>query len=144
MINPANMNRMPYDVIINHILPYTYNIQPTSLLLDIRSYYTDFNILKNDCQDDRDNYRYLAFDMLDFYRRDKIFINNSIEPFYETISNKNTIFKQKIGCYFYDRVTPNQTPEKKIKCLFGLLTPVERTRFINKYIIDKMIDNEKE
>jgi len=35
--------------------------------------------------------------------------------------------------YFKDNKT---NTERKIRLIWGILTPVERTRFINKYIID--------
>ena len=34
------MNTIPFDIIINNIIPYTYNPQPKKLLEDIRNYYT--------------------------------------------------------------------------------------------------------
>ena len=34
------MEKIPYDVIINNIIPYTYNMQSNLLLEDIKSYYT--------------------------------------------------------------------------------------------------------
>lgn len=34
------MNNIPFDIIINNIIPYTYNPQPKKLLEDIRNYYT--------------------------------------------------------------------------------------------------------
>jgi hypothetical protein len=32
------MDKLPLDVIINHIIPYTYAIQPMPLLTDIKNY----------------------------------------------------------------------------------------------------------
>lgn len=33
------MERIPFDIWINHIIPYTYNVQPKALLEDMRNYY---------------------------------------------------------------------------------------------------------
>jgi len=33
------MENIPYDIIINNIIPYTYNIQPKILTEDIKNYY---------------------------------------------------------------------------------------------------------
>ena len=38
------INKLPLDVVINHILPYTYCLQPKKLLLDVRSFYNDLLI----------------------------------------------------------------------------------------------------
>jgi len=47
------MERIPLDIIINHIIPYTYNIQPNILLEDIKNYYTindkhNTNVIKHE------------------------------------------------------------------------------------------------
>ena len=39
------MEKIPYDIIINNIIPYTYNIQSNLLLDDIKNYY--INKIKN-------------------------------------------------------------------------------------------------
>jgi len=41
------MKRIPFDVIINHIIPYTYNVQSNILLEDIKNYFTIKEILMN-------------------------------------------------------------------------------------------------
>ena len=45
------MKRIPIDIIINNILPYTYNIQPTLLLDDITNYHKIKTILTDDKYD---------------------------------------------------------------------------------------------
>ena len=39
------MKIIPIDIIINHIIPYTYNIQPNLLLEDIKNYHKIKTIL---------------------------------------------------------------------------------------------------
>jgi hypothetical protein len=41
------MQKIPFDVIINHIIPYTYNIQSSILLEDIENYYRIKETFKN-------------------------------------------------------------------------------------------------
>uniref|UniRef100_A0A6C0EQ46 Uncharacterized protein n=1 Tax=viral metagenome TaxID=1070528 RepID=A0A6C0EQ46_9ZZZZ len=42
------MEKLPFDIIINHIIPYTYNIQAKLLLEDIKNYYEIKKILMDD------------------------------------------------------------------------------------------------
>lgn len=41
------LRKIPNDIIINHIIPYTYQTQTKNLLLDIISFTKDFDIIKN-------------------------------------------------------------------------------------------------
>ena len=43
------MEKIPYDIIMNNIIPYTYNIQPKILLEDIKNYY----MIKSKIMDDK-------------------------------------------------------------------------------------------
>ena len=45
------METLPFDIIINNIIPYTYNIQPSLLLEDIKNYYNIKKILMNEKYD---------------------------------------------------------------------------------------------
>ena len=44
IIKPELIQKIPYDVIINNILPYTYGVKNKKHTLDIRSYFTDYNL----------------------------------------------------------------------------------------------------
>ena len=45
------MEKIPMDIIINHIIPFTYNIQPKLLLDDIQNYDKIKSLLINDKYD---------------------------------------------------------------------------------------------
>ena len=45
------MEILPLDIIINHIIPYTYNIQPKFLLEEIKNYHKIITILIDDKYD---------------------------------------------------------------------------------------------
>ena len=45
------MEKIPLDIILNHIIPYTYNVQSSILLEDIKNYYTIKEILMNEKYD---------------------------------------------------------------------------------------------
>jgi len=134
-----NIKLLPEDIVINHIIPYTYEIQSKTLLQDIRSYFSDLDLIDN-------YYMFESNEMIllnDLVR----FCNNNIapvydiEPRYETILKRHfsmkdmtTIeIKQFVFFDFHRRLIIN--PHHKIKFLWGLLTPVERTRFFNRYVL---------
>jgi hypothetical protein len=126
-----NINQLPLEIIINNIIPYTYNIQSKNLLVDIRSFYIDYNIIDNIYTFDYNNIILLR-DLLFFTQLNKyekliniikkhIFFNNdSIKASNYIINNFETNIKLNI--------------DRKIKFLFGLMTPIQRTRFINTFI----------
>lgn len=130
---------LPYDILVNHIIPYTYEKQSKILLEDIRSYCSDFDLINN----------YYMFESNEIVLLNDLvrFCNNNIapvydiEPRYETIlkrhfsmMKKTTLeIKQFVFIDFHRRLIVH--PERKIKFLWGLLTPTERTRFFNRYVL---------
>lgn len=124
------MNKLPIDLIHNHIMPFTYQLQDKNHLLDIRSFVSDYNILEH----------------LYFCDYSSIVLLNDLEIFiYESnkyIFSRFKIMKDKNKlevCYheimFFKDNTINV--ERKIRLIWGILIPFERTKFINKFIIDK-------
>uniref|UniRef100_A0A6C0LBQ6 Uncharacterized protein n=1 Tax=viral metagenome TaxID=1070528 RepID=A0A6C0LBQ6_9ZZZZ len=134
------LNSLPEDVIMNHILPYTYLPQPPRLMMDVRSFYTDFSILENAYTYDF-NYDVLIYDMICFCNRSRIPSYNTHNSFVKLL---NRMFRMKKWTYstcnnfvfvvFHRDVVLN--PERKIKFLWGMLNPRERTLFINNYVIE--------
>jgi hypothetical protein len=129
---------LPIDIIINYIIPYTYSIQPKNFLFDIRSYHDDLSIVENVYFIDYNNYMLLN-DLI-------IFCNSNIGRELcrigeYTIMQRNFILWSKsqefIDKYILDELHTNRknNPNKKVKFLWWLLTPLERTRFINKYVL---------
>jgi hypothetical protein len=102
-----HLRNIPNDIVINHIIPYTYQIQPSELLLDIVSFQKDFDLIDNLYAFDY-NYHILLKDLFCFFNHKKI----------------RTKTKIKI------------TIKSKVKIIWGLLNVYERTRFINNYCID--------
>ena len=72
-----SLQRIPMDVMINHILPYTYEPQPKTLLQDIKNFVEDFNLVEN-CYAFDYNYILLLRDLLTFCTNNKeTFMNPS-------------------------------------------------------------------
>jgi len=131
-----NLSKIPDDIIINHIIPYTYNIQPKELLMDIKSFYIDYNIINNVYIFDYNNVILL---------RDLLFFTEIYE--YKKLINifkKHIFFKNYLNTRIYNYIINNIelnikiNTVRKVRFLIGLMTPFQRTQFINKFIL---IDN---
>lgn len=130
--------RLPIDIIINHILPYTYNSQKPEHLLDIRSFVHDYQLMESLYYD----YNEIVI-LNDLVR----YCNNNVAPLYglhkkyEKTLRRYVIFQTKTSAEIHDyvfgvfhrRILENT--ERRIMFLLGLLTPRERTWFFNTYYI---------
>ena len=118
---------LPEEIIINHIMPYIYKPQPADLLSDIRSFYTDFHLL--------DNY-WFYYNTYCMYNDIIEFIN--LENLLGRHYNCKNLSGYDLTFYtisnFYTIIIKNVSGKNRF--LWGLMTPTERTQFINKYIID--------
>jgi hypothetical protein len=129
---------LPEDVIINHIIPFTYLVQPRKLLVDIRSYVIDYSFLENIYTFEY-NDEILLYDLVTFCNNGK-FPTWGLEPKYDDIIRRHFIYKSirdsdlqlLIFMAFHRKM--GQLCERKNRFLWGLLRPRERTSFINKYL----------
>jgi hypothetical protein len=130
---------LPEEIIINNIIPYTYNIQEKDLLFDIKNYTNDLNLIKIPYTYDY-NFHILLHDLIQF-------CNNRLTPLYDVDEKFYNIIKRHIKYKDYNKIlindllffkinTFNGNILKKIRFLWGLFTPIERTQFINTYILD--------
>jgi len=116
------------------IIGFTYVCPSKELLEDIRSYYTDFEIVK-DCYfiASTGSYAYnmniylLHYDMCEFC--------NDCNIISDTSYLKNRNFTKKIYFQIPERTPYGKEREtyKKIREMWGILSPELRTRFINEY-----------
>jgi hypothetical protein len=107
------VNRLPYDVIINHILPYTYQTKPENHLLDIRSFVNEYQIVE-EYYLTMLNEHILLHDLLRYY-------------------------KQKYGTAkilsIYGKIrSSNPTTDTKTRYLWAKMTPSDRLLFIGDFI----------
>jgi len=105
---------LPQDIIINHIAPYTYRTKPENLLLDIRSFNNDYQLIE-DYYLTMLNKRILLHDLILYYK--KRFGVNRLRYIY--IQN-------------FHRTTNVDT---KNRVLLTKMTPLDRCLFINDYIL---------
>ena len=102
-------NMLPTEIIINHIIPYTYQIQSKELINDIINYKKDFSIIQNIFAFDY-NYKILLNDLHLFCNENK-----------KLYANKDILYK-------------SNKIKRQIRLIWGSLTPIERNRFINNFI----------
>ena len=132
--------KIPYDVFINHILPYTYQKINSNILNDIRNFVHDYRIILNYYAFDMNEY-FLIHDIILFCSNGGISLHEIPDDYFVEFMDRNVIFKKlsldKKYEYILNHFYYNLTSEidQKIKFLFALLTPIERALFINKHII---------
>jgi hypothetical protein len=131
--------KIPVDIFITHIVPYTYQKIEPSLLNDIRNFNCDYKMIINYYYYDLNEYCLIS-DII-------LFCNNSMPLSYRVdatflyILNRsimyNNLSPDKKYKYIEDKFIYNLTTrtELKIKFLLSLLTERERTAFINDYIL---------
>jgi hypothetical protein len=124
------INTLPIDIIINHILPYSYNTQPNKLLTDVRSYYNDYKLVESIYMTQHNEW-ILLHDLIKFCDVDNKF-KKILRRHFIIANQSEEILINLINRNFHRNII---YVEKKIKFIWGLLTPIERTRFINNYII---------
>ena len=140
------MSLIPNDILINHIIPYTYKKQPQKLLYDLKNYIEDFRFLE-EIYETQYNYGILYYDLLEYcnngppfeYEFNDKFINiirrHIIYKNYSNIMVCNYIFYKFNVFYVELNNDLDDIYIKKSRFLWGLLKPVERIQFINKYAI---------
>lgn len=123
-------SRLPHEIIDNHIMPYAYNLQPKELLLDIKSWNTDMNLI---------SYNYFTESMRPFSKYNELILLNDLERFIKqnSVSLSNSRISSLLKIFLIDK-TENMM--RKIRLLIGLLTPRERTMFFNQFILEDLDD----
>lgn len=123
------MNKIPIEVYINNILPFTYNIQPKDLLDDIKNYYNIKSILNNNIFDmDLIKHELLALLYIDHAFNPNL-IMNILNRYYNNLLLK----KMTILDFIFLGI------HTKFYIIFGLLTVNERNQFLEHILQDNGI-----
>lgn len=134
------LSKVPFDVIINHIIPFTYRVQHYSILTDIRSHYRDKKLLENLFYIEYNPY-ILAHELIWFFNKKSIPIYY-INKIYSNILKRHYMLSDKtipdLFFFAFHKLHSNlyKNPERIIHFLWGLLNPFERTAFLNHYLPD--------
>ena len=115
------MKRIPIDIIINHIIPYTYNIQPKLLLEDIKNYHKIRTILI----DDKYDTDVIKHEILAVFYCNKQKLNNILHRHFQ------------INLQNYDyNIIYKYSQNTTFNILFGLFSTEERTYFLEYILTD--------
>jgi hypothetical protein len=122
--------KIPYDVFINHIIPYTYQKIDPNLLNDIQNFIHDYRIILN----------YYSFEMNEFFLIHDILVFLISDEITIDFLNRNVMFKnlsldKKYNYIQHFQKNLNSNVDQKNKFLLALMTPSERALFINHHII---------
>ena len=133
-------NRLIDHVVIEHIYPYAYNCIPKELSRDIRTFHSDMNLIDY-------IYHYytrpsvLYTDVMYYLNHTQQMEKTSMPAFFHIIrrfyadrdlsdSEVSTIYYKL--CYFGN---DDEVYIGRIRMIIGMLTPEERTDFINRYLL---------
>ena len=152
------MIKLPDEIISQYIMPFTYSPQPPELLQDIRSFTEDYKVVKNcslmffhrDSEDEDDEMIAATKEafIVSFFLNIINFCNDEKDVReiptirFGDIIRRHVKYKDNYDMEIYDHIImayylPTKKKESFVKYLWGLLTPCERTSFINKYYVDK-------
>jgi hypothetical protein len=108
---------LPYDIIINHIAPYTYLTKSQAHLLDIRTFTSEYIIFE-------DYYMTMLNENLLFN-----VLFNDLLRFY-----KNKFGFRRLKCIYYRLLLKGKNKESLIRLIWAKFSPNDRTLFINNYV----------
>lgn len=131
--------KIPYDVFINHVMPYVYKKQDVALLDDILNFYFDYQFIV-------DYYFFglnefcLLVDLI-FFCNGGISLIERVDSSFIDILDRNMLFNKfsfrkkcdYINEHFY--LNAGTKTVIKNKFLLSLMTPSERARFMNDFLI---------
>lgn len=128
------MNTLPFDVIINHIIPYTYSPQPPALVEDICSYVSTLPILEDILLHEP-----APFAMVSVMSKLYVYMNGDRDMIYGVHSRFLAILRRHralskrsdkdIITYLYQNLQ-YADQNKQLRFLWGLLRAAEHRDFI--------------
>jgi len=131
---------IPLDILRENIMPYAMSPQSNELMRDVRSFREDLGIIENIYHTQYNDT--VLYDDLMFYVNNVSVSPNKTAPRYQEILRRYMPLKNatnnEIILYFnkiYMRPLSIQDIIQRNRMLLGLLTPDERTNFINTYIL---------
>jgi len=135
------MRYLPYYLVHRCIIPYTYELQPKQLLMDIRSFRVDYSLVEN-IYYTMYNSSILFTDLAQYCNGTGAAYVDDISPKYIKILRRHIWLRNKTDEYIQSLELHNRfgvgprTYARRSRIIWGLLNPTERTEFINRYILE--------
>ena len=149
------ITKMNQDVVLHVIYPYSMSPQSPKLMRDIRAFHSDMGIIDT-LYTTQYNYRILHTDLAYFVNNPLIHTSSSTPRDFTAAYTKPaylTLFKRFRG---YSEATDNELQQlrniffstnfdedsvnRNVRLLLAILTPEERTEFIEMYILDNPVE----
>ena len=133
------LRKIPDDVIINHIIPYTYEKKPIRHMADIRDFYESYRTISEYYYTELNEYILLR-DIVYFYNGGHS-LDEGIEHLFTVRLNRNislqkySLEEKYVFIFFNYKDNVVVDMNKKITFLWALMKPVQRAYFINKNIL---------
>jgi hypothetical protein len=131
------INKLPLDI-VNYIIPYTYNLQPKNLLLDIvnlnitkaklMKLYYNFWIIEMQSIDQEEDKGWLINDLFAYSNNDKATMYGYVDNFYQ-IFKRNIFLQSKDNIDNYILNLEKKKLITQINIFLGLFTIKERKDF---------------
>lgn len=134
------MRYLPYYLVHRCIIPYTYELQPKQLRMDIRSFRVDYSLVEN-IYYTMYNSSILFTDLVQYCNGAGEDIDE-LSPKYIKILRRHIALKNKTDEFIQSLELHNRfgvgprTHARRSRIIWGLLTPSERNEFINTYILE--------
>ena len=149
------VKKMNQDVVLRYIYPYSMSPQPPKLMRDIRAFHDDMGIIDT-LYTTQYNYRILHTDLSYFVNNPLIhtcistprdFTAAYAKPAYLTLFKRFRGYSeatdqqlQDLRDKFFSTKFDEDSVNRVVRLLLAILTPEERTEFIEKYILDNPIE----
>ena len=135
------LNKLPLEIILNYIIPYSYNIQNNHLLSDIRSYkllsicekeYNHIYIVDIAFSHQKNiDLHWFAYDLFLYLNKDESSSSKINKDFIDFIRRLYKMKNKKVKeIKKYIKFLCDTTIKKEINLYWGLLTTNERIQFI--------------
>jgi hypothetical protein len=128
--------RIPEDVLHGCVFPYTHCPKPANFLRDIKTFESDFALARNYISPEDQDIGFFLTRII-FYCNNYLNVHEMQSCMLGDIIRRSLKYKNRYGLDIYYHVMDMTHAPKVRHCryLWGLMTPGERTDFINNFVL---------